>query len=151
MADERLTGRIRGGIEGFNRSRRIDTSFLAPGFELHQASSIIDTAGVFRGPDALAGAMRELDDAFDDLTFEAEDVVVAPGGEVVALIQVSGRGKGSGVRLDNRIAWVWTFRAEQATRLVVYEEPADALAATGLGEEGRETGPAAPSPTRRTT
>ncbi len=132
MAEERLIGRIRAGIEGFNRNRAIDPGFLAPDFELHQASSIIDTAGVFRGPDALAGAMRELDDAFDDLTFEAEEIVVAPGGEVVALIGVRGRGKGSGVRLDNHIAWVWTFRGEHATRLLVYEEPAEALAATGL-------------------
>ena len=53
-------------------------------------------------------------------------------GEVVVLIHARGRGRGSGVEIDNHIAWVWTFRGGQATRLVVYEEQSDALAAVGL-------------------
>lgn len=36
------------------------------------------------------------------------------------------------MEIDNHIAWVWTFRGEQAIRLVVYEDPGDALEAVGL-------------------
>jgi hypothetical protein len=39
--------RLRTGYERFNRTREYDLNLLAPDFEMHQASSIIDTAGVF--------------------------------------------------------------------------------------------------------
>jgi hypothetical protein len=45
--------RLREGLETFNRTGEIRLEFLAPEFELHQASSIVDTAGVFHGPDGL--------------------------------------------------------------------------------------------------
>ena len=43
-----------------------------------------------------------------------------------------GRGRGSGVEMDNRIAWVWTYRDDKVVRVVGYEEPAEALEAVGL-------------------
>ena len=49
---------------------------------------------------------------------------------MVVLIHTTGRGRGSGLEIDNHIAWVWTFRGGQAVRMVVYEEPADALASS---------------------
>jgi ketosteroid isomerase-like protein len=125
--------RLRRAIEAFGRGGEADTDLLAPDFELHQASSIIDTAGVFRGHDALRDSLRELRESFETLGFEAERFVEAPGGEVVVLVRATGRGRGSRVEIDNHIAWVWTFREGQAVRMVVYEEPAEALRAVGLG------------------
>ena len=124
--------RLREAIEAFGRGETVDPKFLAPGFELHQASSIIDTAGVFRGPGGLRESLGELHESFEDLTFEPERFIEAPGGEVVVLVHARGRGRGSGLEIDNHIAWVWTFRDGQAVRMVVYEEQADALAAVGL-------------------
>ena len=125
--------RLRLAIDAFSRGGEAGAALLAPDFELHQASSIIDTAGVFRGPDALRGSLRELQESFENLRFEAERFLQAPGGEVVVLVRATGRGRGSGVEIDNHIAWVWTFRDGQAVRMVVYEEPAEALRAVGLG------------------
>jgi ketosteroid isomerase-like protein len=124
--------RLRAGIEEFNRTGRIPTDLYAPEFELHQASSIVDTAGVFHGPDAPQASLDELSESFEDMTFEPERILEAPGGEVVVLIHAFGRGRASGLELDNHIAWVWTFRDGKATRLVVYEEQGDALEAVGL-------------------
>jgi len=132
VSQERLIGGLRSSLDTFNRTGEIDASILAPDFEMHQASSIIDTAGVFRGPDALTGALAELRGAFTDLKFEGERFIPTASGEIVALIQVRGRGQGSGMQLENHIAWVWTFRDDLAVKAVVYEEPADALAAYGL-------------------
>jgi ketosteroid isomerase-like protein len=125
--------RLRASIEEFNRTGRVPTEFYAPDFELHQSSSIVDTAGVFHGPGASQASLDELSEAFEDMTFTAEKFLEAPGGEIVVLIHTTGRGRASGLELDNHIAWVWTFRDGKAARLVVYEEPADALAAVGLG------------------
>jgi hypothetical protein len=47
-----LIDRLRVGLDTFNRTGEAAIGFLAPEFELHQASSIVDTAGVFRGRNA---------------------------------------------------------------------------------------------------
>jgi ketosteroid isomerase-like protein len=124
--------RLRAGLDEFNRTGEIPSDFYAPDFELHQASSIVDTAGIFRGPGASEASLAELGESFEDMSFEAERIVEAPGGEIVVLIHARGRGRSSGLELDNHIAWVWTLRDGKATRLVVYEEPGDALEAVGL-------------------
>ena len=131
MTHENLN-RLREAMEAFVRREPIDPDLLAPDFELHQASSIIDTAGVFRGPNALRDPLRELEESFERLTFEPERYIEAPGGEIVVLVHAQGRGRGSGLEIDNHIAWVWTFRDGKAARMVVYEEQAEALRSAGL-------------------
>jgi ketosteroid isomerase-like protein len=125
---------LRAGLESFNRTGEIDPSFLADDFELHQAPSIIDTAGIFRGTNATRQSMSELNESFEDLSFEAERLLEAPGGEVVMFVRVRGRGRGSGVEIDNQIAWVFTFRGNLVARLEVYEERDEALEALGLSD-----------------
>jgi ketosteroid isomerase-like protein len=125
---------IRAGFDAFNETGEIKVDHLAPDFELHQATSIVDTAGTFHGPNAFRDVLRELQQAFEGLSFEAEKFIEAPGGEIVVFIRVQGRGRGSGVEVDNRIAQVWTFRDDKAVRMVAYEQPADALEAAGLAE-----------------
>jgi len=133
MSQENLD-RLRAGLDEFNRTGEIDTRFLASDFEMHQASSIVDSAGVFHGPNALGESLRELQESFHGLSFQVEKSIEAPGGEIVVFIHVRGRGLGSEVEVDNDIGWVWTFRGKQAVRLVVYEEQAAALEAVGLSE-----------------
>ena len=133
MAQEKVE-RLRAGLDAFNRTGELNVGFLAPDFELHQASSIIDTAGVFHGRDAIHGSLGELSESFEDLSFEAEEFFGAPGGEVLVFIRARGRGRASGAEMDNRIAWVLTYRGDKVARLVIYEERAEALEAVGLSE-----------------
>ena len=133
MAQGRID-QLRANLEAFNRTGEVNLGRLAPDFEVHQASSIIDTAGVFSGPDAPKDSLRELQEAFEELSFEGEEFIEAPSGEVVVFIRARGRGLGSGVEIDNPIAWVFTFRGDTVSRLVVYEERSDALEAVGLSE-----------------
>ena len=133
MSQENID-RIRSGFETFNRAGEIDVDYFAPDFELHQASSIVDTAGVFHGPDAFRDVLSELQGAFEELSFEAEEFIEAPGGDIVVFIRARGHGRGSGVEVDNQIAQVWTFRDDKAIRIIAYEEPAEALKAVGLRE-----------------
>jgi ketosteroid isomerase-like protein len=107
---------------------------LAQDFELHQASSIIDSPGVYRGPDAIRDVIGDLERSFEEISVDAEEISEAPGGEIVVVLRISGRGRASGIELDNRIGHVWTFRDSKAVRMVAYEEPADALKAVGLDQ-----------------
>src|SRR5215212_2092755 len=127
--------RLRESYEAFSRTGEYDADLLAPDFELHQASAIIDTQGVFYGRDALLDVLRELQEAFEELDFEAKKFFEAPGDEIVVLIHVRGRGRGSRIEIDNHIAHVWTLREGKAVRMVVYEEQVEALKALGLSEQ----------------
>ena len=124
--------RLRASLEEFSRTGQISPDYFAPDFELHQSSSIVDTAGVFRGPGASQASIDELSGSFENMTWEPERFFEAPGGELVVFIHARARGRASGLELDNHIAWVWTFKDGKAVRMVVYEEPADALEAVGL-------------------
>jgi ketosteroid isomerase-like protein len=134
MSNEKVRNleQLTAAYQAFSETGEIVGGHLAPDFEMQQASSIIDSAGVFRGPNAFRDVLRELQEAFDDFTTEAERFIEAPTGEIVVLVHVLGRGHGSGAEMDNRIAHVWTFRGDKAVRMVAYEEQADALAAVGL-------------------
>jgi ketosteroid isomerase-like protein len=134
MSQENID-RLSAGYETFNRTGEYDVDLLAPEFELHQDSSLIDTAGVFHGRDAVRVVLRELREAFDEHTFEVERFIEAPDGEIVVFIRARGRGRGSGVEIDNRIAHVWTFSDDKAVRMVGYGDRAEALEAVGLSEQ----------------
>ncbi len=112
----------------------LDPDLLAPDFELHQAPSIIDTDGIFRGRDAIRDVLRELEESFEDFRMEAEKLIEAPDGDVVVFIRARGRGRGSRIEVDNHVAHVWSYRGNTIVRMVVYEEQADALEAVGLGQ-----------------
>ena len=131
MSQENVN-RIRAGYETLNRTGEYDVDLLSPDFELH--SSLIDIAGVFHGQDALRDVLRELHKAFDKLSYEPEKFLEAPGGEIVVFIRARGLGKGSGIETDTFMVHVWTYRNDQAIRLVVYEEADKALEAVGLSE-----------------
>jgi ketosteroid isomerase-like protein len=133
MAGE-AADRLRRSIEEFNRTGEVPPGLLDPSFEIHQAASIIDTAGVFRGPNASQESLGELSESFEDMTFEPKELIEAPGGRVVVMIRAHARGKGSGLKIDNHIAWVFTLRDGKAVRLEIYEEQAEALKAVGLAD-----------------
>jgi ketosteroid isomerase-like protein len=129
---EEILERLRAGFEAFNQTGEFADEFLAPNFEMRQASSLIGATGPFHGPSALRDSLVEVEVALEALRFEPENFIEAPNGEIVVLIHVRARGRGSGIEVDNHIAQVWTFRDDLAVRLIVYEEPAEALKAVGL-------------------
>lgn len=129
-----IIDRLRAGLDTFNRTGQIESDVFDPDVQMIQASSIVDTAGTFQGRQGLIDALGELREAFDDMSFEAEDVVEAPDGRLVMFIRIRGRGKGSGIEMDNAIAWLLTLRDDKIARLVVFEERDDALEAAGLSE-----------------
>jgi ketosteroid isomerase-like protein len=130
-----IAERIYAGYERFNRTREYDIDLLAPDFEMHEASTIIDTPDVFPGRAAVIDVLRNLEEAFEEMSWEIERLVEAPDGRVVVFVHARGRGRGSGVEIDARIAHVWTFRDDKAVRMEVFVERAEALEAVGLAEQ----------------
>jgi hypothetical protein len=53
---------------------------------------------------------------------------------VITIGHMVARGKGSGIRVDQRLATVWTFDGSKAVSAKTYPSKAEALEAVGLRE-----------------
>jgi ketosteroid isomerase-like protein len=88
-------------------------------------------AQVFRGREEVAGYFRRFTASFAHYRFEIEDLRDAGDERVMAVLRESARGKASGVDVERRSGWVFTFRNGKALRLEIYLDPGDALKAVG--------------------
>jgi len=78
--------------------------------------------------------LRQLTEAFEDIQVKPEEFIEV-GDELVAVVHTTARGHGSGIRVENRVAHVWTFRDGKATRFRVYLSKEQALEAVKLSEQ----------------
>ena len=89
---------------------------------------------VFRGHQGIREYFVSLEESFDDLRLDAEEVIDAGGDRVVLLVWVSGRGKGSAIPVRHRYGQVWTLSDGTVRQIDSYLDPAEAIEAAGLSE-----------------
>jgi ketosteroid isomerase-like protein len=77
--------------------------------------------------------LREWSEAFDDFSFQAEEMVDA-GDSVVVSVRQSGRGKETGAPVENHDWQVFTFSSGKVVHCRGYDTKAQALEAAGLSE-----------------
>jgi|SRR5215207_2367703 len=108
-------------------------TFFDPAVEVHQSESLLGTQGTFHGYDGLGRAAQEVFDAFNDGHWVPTRLVDA-GGKVVATVEFRATGKGSGVKVAETVAHVWTLEGGRIVAWHVYMDPDEALQAVGLSE-----------------
>ena len=89
---------------------------------------------MFHGPGGIRDYFDALDDVFDDVRIEIEEITDVGEGRLVVELHVSGRGKGSGVNVEQRNGQVWTIVDSKVARIDSYMNSADAFEAAGLSE-----------------
>ena len=67
------------------------------------------------------------DESFEQFRMDLEDLVGVGDTHVVAILRMHGRGRGSGVPVEERIAHRWRVRDGKAAEMQVYSDPDDAL------------------------
>jgi ketosteroid isomerase-like protein len=72
--------------------------------------------------------LAQLTEVFDEIEVHPEDFIEV-GDDLIVVINVSGRGKASGVRVENRVVHLWTMRDGLVTRFRVYPDKETAMAA----------------------
>jgi ketosteroid isomerase-like protein len=107
-------------------------AILDPAVEWDQTQQPPD-AEVVRGIDAVQRSTRRWFGTFEDCTRDLEELIDA-GDEVIAVVRVRGKGRGSGARIEGRVAQVWTFRNGKVVRYRDFRDKAEALKAAGLKE-----------------
>jgi ketosteroid isomerase-like protein len=89
--------------------------------------------GLYHGHAGVAEAVRIWTGAWAAWRIELEEILDA-GDHVVAFERQSGRGKGSGVRVAEETASVFTLREGKVVRIEWFLNRAEALEAAGLNE-----------------
>jgi ketosteroid isomerase-like protein len=90
-------------------------------------------AGTHIGRDSVREILEEQRAAFDRWAVEVERLVESDD-QVVAVIQMSVRPKGTDAEIQNRNGWIWTIRDGVAVAMRGFPNPAEALEAAGLRE-----------------
>jgi ketosteroid isomerase-like protein len=123
----------RAAIEAFNR--RDGASFdalLAADPEIVPVRSALEGT-VYRGPAAGSEYCAAVDESWENLTWELEEVREGEGW-ALALGRIHGSGRGSGATIDARGGWLVRFEHGLITSFRTYPDRAQALRDMGLSE-----------------
>jgi ketosteroid isomerase-like protein len=119
---------------GYEAAAAGDVEFVLglmdPEVEVHDRPEAPD-ATTYRGHEGVVTALFASVDTFEDFRFVPERFFEA-GDRVVVVLEMTGRGRASGVPVEERIAHLWTIRDGRVVELRVFSDPADALEAAGL-------------------
>lgn len=96
-------------------------------FRLDMSDRVFNPA-VYHGHEGIRAFYLEVMDIWESFTWELTQAE-EHGGVVVALLQSTGKARGSGLELDRRGAMVWRVDGGTALSLTFYRDPAEALAA----------------------
>ena len=112
---------LRRGVEAFN-ARDIDrlVEFFDPETEMHSAFAQVD-GGVYRGHDGLRAWHRDLEETWDEIRLDPEELVERDD-EVLAYYAMHGRGSQSGVDVAMRVAHHVRLRDGLIVYLKTYDD-----------------------------
>jgi ketosteroid isomerase-like protein len=88
-------------------------------------------SGIVHGREELVRIIGEWVGEFDDWREEIDEIRDL-GSQVYVVATQRGRGKGSGIEIETRYALLYEVQAGQITRMTMFHEPAEALAAAGV-------------------
>jgi uncharacterized protein len=120
---------VRRGYEHLARTGEYPWELMDPEIEVHDPPVGPDSQ-VYRGHEGLRAAITNVQESFDELDFETEEIYDA-GDDVVVFLRMRGRGKGSDIQVEAPLAHLWRMREGKALRLRVLSRE-EALEAAGL-------------------
>jgi ketosteroid isomerase-like protein len=94
----------------------------------------VPDARSYRGFDGMLATLRDTSESFEDFRLDPQRFFER-GDKMVVFLSMTGRGRTSGVPVEEHIAHLWTLRDGIAVELQAFTDPADALQAAGLPRE----------------
>jgi ketosteroid isomerase-like protein len=120
---------LRRGYAALNRGDlSVVLELLDPEIEWHEPATSLE-GGTHRGRGSFERFLRGWLESFDGFRVEPEQVLER-GDELVAVVRQTGTGRSSGLRVETRLAHVWTVADGKAVR---WEAVVDHEAALGDG------------------
>ena len=104
--------------------------FVQPDLELDMSTRVLNPA-TYSGLAGFRRLQEEVKEVWEEFRLEPEKLVEA-GDRVVALVRAVGRGRQSGLEIDDRVAVTFTFRDGKVARVRADPDRSEALKAAGL-------------------
>jgi ketosteroid isomerase-like protein len=92
---------------------------------------------IYRGHEGLRTLFRHLQEPWEDYEDRLEEVIDVGGENVVTVVTTSGRGRASGVEVEQRQAAVWTIRDRKVARVIWFSTRDEALEAASQQTESQ--------------
>ena len=130
---------VRRATEARNK-RDLDAALrnFHPDVELDMSESRAAASGmvesVVRGRAQVRARLLEFLDAWENVTWQLEEITEAGEDRLVVVVRVTGRGTGSGANVEQRNGQVWTFGDGKIARVDSYMGRTEAFEAAGLSE-----------------
>jgi len=123
-----LVRRLHERLNGANIEGMVE--LCEPGFRLDMSERVFNPE-TYEGHDGIRRFYADVRAVWQHYRWDPEELFDAPP-HVVALVHAQGRGRGSGLEVDRRVAMLWTLRRGRATALRLYLDSKKALEAAGL-------------------
>jgi ketosteroid isomerase-like protein len=123
---------LRRGYECLRNTGELRWEDIDPDVEVHDPPLGPDSH-VYHGHDGLRTAFRNVEESFDDVRFEVDEIHDA-GDHVVVFVRMRGRGKGSEIEIEAPLAHLWTMRGGKGIRVRVLARQ-QALEAVGISKD----------------
>ena len=98
---------------------------LHPDFEMDSPQGI--EASQAHDKTGLGEWFAKMDEIWEVLQFEPEEVIDVDAIRVIAVVHTSGRAKGTGIEIDQQLTHLWTILDGKATRLITFDTKQEAL------------------------
>jgi ketosteroid isomerase-like protein len=102
-----------------------------PAIEWRSFFAALSEGGEYRGHDGMRSYLTDLDEAFEMLRVEVDDMLDA-GDLVLGVGRIHYCGKGSGVSADVAAGWLFKLRGGRLSYFRAFADPDKALEAVGL-------------------
>jgi ketosteroid isomerase-like protein len=131
VASEQLEA-LRAVFERWNAGdRTIDMDTVDPRIELHTPMATT-RGGPYRGHDGVRQWLADIDDQFEVWELQVDEWRELDGGRILGLGAIHVKGRGSGLELDQPMAWLFAVRDGKVTRYDTFYSHAEGLSAAGL-------------------
>jgi ketosteroid isomerase-like protein len=105
--------------------------------EVHTGRPDLPETDTLRGHAGFLENLRLLEEVFEDVEVSPEEFIEV-GDELIVPIFTAGRGRASGIRVENRVTHIWTIRDGKAIRFRVFPTTEEAFAALGRPRDGED-------------
>jgi ketosteroid isomerase-like protein len=129
----------RTGLEAFNRGD-LETVFSLLDPEVVAFIPVeLPNEGTYYGHDGFRQMLQQWNEPWEEFEVEPEDFI-ARGDHVVVPVRQRARGRGSGIEVEARLAYVFEIRNARLVRWELYADRREALRSVGLPGESAPAG-----------
>ena len=125
---------VRKLFEVYNeRSFEENADLIDPDMKWDMSRVELPDGSSYTGPEEFRDFIEAWEEGFASESMEAQEIIDA-GERVVVVVEHRGRGRISGIEVDQHFAMVWTLRDGRAVAMTMYRTRDEALKAVGLSE-----------------